>query len=158
MNELSAATCGRGRGGRGRVRAVLGLRVSPADHRDSDVHEESREQEFEDVLGEDERSEPAGECADGGEELEDHPEAEVRDTPLEIDAGRCAARHDHADEADADRGQQRQIEDEGQERDDEQPAPEPEERPEQPRRDSTDDQNEPVDHRADGFAELSLDL
>ena len=51
---------------------------------------------------------------------------------LEVDAGRGAARHDHADERDADRLAQRQPEAERQQRHDQEPAAQPEQRPERP--------------------------
>ena len=78
------------------------------------------------------------------------PEPQVRLPSLEVDAGRGAARHDHADQRDADGLAERQPEPDGQQRDDQQPAAEPQQRPERPGGDPADQQEQPDLHRAPG--------
>ena len=74
------------------------------------VDHHDREQEGDEPLVEQERDRAADQGADGGEQLEAHPEPQVRDVPLEVDAGGGAAGHDHADQRDADGLAQRQPE------------------------------------------------
>jgi hypothetical protein len=105
----------------------LGLGVPSPDHRDRDVGEEEREQSVELPLAEGEGEDPAGDGAEGGEQLERHPEAQVRHVALEIDRRRRAARHDDADEADPRGLTEGQVEAEREERDEEDPATETEE-------------------------------
>ena len=123
-----AATAAGGRGSPARGRSVGGRRRPcdrrrggrGAEHRDRDVDEQGGEQDREQPLVEQERDGAADERADRREQLEGHPEAQVRDVALEVHAGRGAAGHDHAHQRDADGLAQRQAEAERQQRHDEQ--------------------------------------
>ena len=116
-----------GRVGR-RVRGLARSRREPSSH--ATYSSSAAEQQRQQLLVEQERDRATDERADRGEQLERHPEPQVRDVAFEVDAGRRAAGHDDRDERDADGLAQRQTEAERQERDEEDPAAEPEERPE----------------------------
>ena len=97
---------------------------------------------------EQERDRAADERADRGEQLEDHPEPQVRDVALGGRRRRAALlRHDHRDERDADRLAQRQPEAEREQRDDEHPPPRPSSEPNRPAAAPPASINEPGDHR-----------
>ena len=92
--------------------------VAADEHRHRHVDEHGCEEGLEHALLQEERDRAADERADRREQLQRHPESQVGDVPLEVDARRGAAGHDHADERDADRLVQRQPEPERQQRDD----------------------------------------
>ena len=69
-----------------RRRRSSGSGVPAAGHRDRHVQEQDREQERQQLLVEQERDRAADERAGRGEQLEGHPEAQVRDVALEVDA------------------------------------------------------------------------
>ena len=124
-------------------------------HRERDVAEQGGEQERQQPLVEQEGDRAADERADRGEQLQGHPQPHVRDVPLEVDAGRGAAGHDHADERDADRLAQVQPEAEGQQRHDEDAATESQERPERAGTDPAGDHEQADGHVRSGTGGLS---
>ena len=121
----------RGRHQEARRRTGQGSVARPRrSHRDRRVGEQEREEAREDALGKEKRDEAAKQRAGRREHLEEHPQAQVRQVALQVDPGRRAAGHDHADQADPDRLAEWHAEADREERDDEDPAPQAQQRPE----------------------------
>ena len=125
----------------------LRLGIAPPDHRQCDVGKEDREKPVELALAEGEGEDAAADRADGGEQLERHPEAQVRHVALEVDRRppRCSSRSRRSRLTPA-ASRSGQAEAEGQERHDEDAAAQAQERPEDAGADAGPDHQQPDGH------------